>query len=231
VTPRKRGIIGAGIMERKDTDRTTVLIVDDHALVRQGIHGFLETHHDIEIVGEAKDGEEAVKLCEEFAPDVVLLDLIMPGIGGIEAARRIKQASPRTHIIVLTSYHEDEHIIHAIRAGAQSYLLKDISPEELVRAVQRAGRGEANLHPRVAAKVLKVINGSRDMQDPLAALTTREMEVLKLVADGLSNSELAETLGISEKTVKGHVSNILGKLHLEDRTKAAAFAWKQGLMK
>jgi two-component system, NarL family, response regulator LiaR len=218
-------------MDNNTSERTTVLIVDDQALVRQGIHGFLEAQPDIEIVGEAKSGEEAVRLCEEFAPDVVLLDLIMPGIGGIEAARRIKQASPRTHIIVLTSFHEDEHIIHAIRAGAQSYLLKDISPDELARAIQRAARGEANLHPRVAAKVLKVINGSSDMQDPLAALTTREMEVLKLVADGLSNSEIADKLCISEKTVKAHVSNILGKLHLVDRTKAAAFAWKQGLMK
>jgi two-component system, NarL family, response regulator LiaR len=218
-------------MDKKTSEKTTVLIVDDHALVRRGINSFLGTQPDIEIVGEAKSGEEAVNLCEEFAPDVVLLDLIMPGIGGIEAARRIKQTSPRTHIVVLTSFHEDEHIIHAIRAGAQSYLLKDISPDELARAIRRAARGEAYLHPRVAAKVLKVINGSSDMQDPLAALTTREMEVLKLIADGLSNSEIANKLCISEKTVKAHVSNILGKLHLEDRTKAAAFAWKQGLMK
>ncbi len=212
-------------------ERITVVVTDDHELVRRGISGFLEAQSDIEVVGEAASGEEAARLCEEFAPDVVLLDLIMPGIGGVEAARRIKQVSPRTHIVVLTSFHEDEHIIQAVRAGAQSYLLKDISPEGLIRAVRGAARGEANLHPSVAAKVLKVINGARDMKDPLADLTAREMEVLKLIADGLSNSEIADSLFISEKTVKAHVSNILGKLHLADRTKAAAFAWKQGLMK
>jgi len=212
-------------------ERATVVVTDDHTLVRRGIAGFLREQDDIEVVGEAASGEEAVKLCEENAPDVVLLDLIMPGIGGIEAARRIRRASPRTHIAALTSFHEDEHIIQAVRAGAQSYLLKDISPEELAQAVRRAAKGEANLHPAVAAKVLRVINGARDMKDPLADLTAREMEVLKLVADGMSNLEIADSLCISEKTVKAHVSNILGKLQLADRTKAAAFAWKQGLMK
>ncbi len=212
-------------------NKITALIVEDHTLVRRAIRGFLEAQPDIEVVGEASEGESAVKMCAEFAPDVALLDLIMPVMGGVEAARRIRDISPRTHIIILTSYHEDEHIIHAIKAGAKSYLLKDISPDELVSAVRRAARGEVNLHPSIAAKVLAVINGARDMSDPAADLTAREMEVLKLIADGMSNAEIAGALGISEKTVKSHVGNILSKLQLEDRTKAAVFAWKQGIVK
>jgi NarL family two-component system response regulator LiaR len=212
-------------------NKITALIVEDHTLVRRAIRGFLEAQPDIEVVGEAEEGESAVKMCADFAPDVALLDLIMPVMGGVEAARRIRDISPRTHIIILTSYHDDEHIIHAIRAGAKSYLLKDISPEELVSSVRRAARGEVNLHPRIAAKVLAVINGARDMSDPAADLTAREMEALKLIADGMSNSEIARALGISEKTVKSHVGNILSKLQLEDRTKAAVFAWKRGIVK
>ncbi|HSH03705.1 MAG TPA: response regulator transcription factor [Anaerolineae bacterium] len=209
----------------------TVMLVDDHKVVRQGVRAFLQTQADIDVVAEAESGETAVSLAQEHAPDVVLMDLVMPGgIDGVEATRQVKQVSPRTQIIMLTSYHQDEHIFPAIRAGALSYVLKDVEPEELATAVRKAAQGEAVLHPRVAARVVQEIHGSRDeVLNPFTELSDREMEVLKLIADGLSNSDIAETLVISEKTVKSHVSNILSKLHLGDRTQAAVYAWREGI--
>ena len=209
----------------------SVLITDDHALVRHGIRDFLDLQADLSVVGEADSGEAAVRLAGELAPDVVLMDLVMPGMGGVEATRQVKQASPHSQIIVLTSYHEDEYIFPALRAGALSYVLKDIGPDELADTVRRAARGESVLHPRVAARVVQEVRGSRnDTPNLFTELSDRELEVLRLIADGLSNAEIARRLVISEKTVKGHVSNILGKLHMLDRTQAAVFAWQQGLV-
>lgn len=208
----------------------TVLLVDDHKIVRQGVRAFLQTQPDIEVVAEAENGATAVTLANQYAPDVALMDLIMPDVDGVEATRRVKQISPRTQIIVLTSYHQDEHIFPAIRAGALSYILKDVEPEALATAVRKAAQGEAVLHPRVAARVVQEIHGSRQAAfNPFTELSEREMEVLKLIADGLSNNEIAQKLVISEKTVKSHVSNILSKLHLADRTQAAVYAWREGI--
>ncbi len=211
----------------------TVLLVDDHQIVRRGVRAFLDTQPDILVVDEADSGEEAVRQVTDHAPDVVLMDLIMPGMDGVEATRQVKQASPRTQVIVLTSYHQDEHIFPAIRAGALSYLLKDASPEELADAIRKAARQEAVLHPRVAARVVQEIHGTRrqDTPNPFTELSDRELEVLRLIADGMSNANIAEQLVISEKTVKSHVSNILSKLHLADRTQAAVYAWREGVVR
>ncbi|MCP5095816.1 MAG: response regulator transcription factor [Chloroflexi bacterium] len=214
------------------TESITVLLVDDHKVVRQGVRAFLQTQPDIEVVAEAESGGDAVAATIDHAPDVVLMDLIMPGIDGVEATRQVKKASPRTQIIILTSYHQDEHIFPAIRAGALSYLLKDVEPAELADAVRKAAKGEAVLHPQVAARVVQEIHGSREADlNPFTELSGREMEVLRLIADGQSNSDIAATLVISEKTVKSHVSNILSKLHLADRTQAAVYAWREGIMR
>ncbi len=214
------------------TEPITVLVVDDHPLVRQGIRAFLETQPDVSVVGEAASGEEALRVLAQHVPDVVLMDLVMPGMDGVEATRQVKRASPRTQVIVLTSYHEDEHIFPAFRAGALSYLLKDVSPAELADAIRRAARGEAVLHPRVAARVIQELHGGRaDTPNALSELSDRELEILHLIADGRSNADIADKLVISEKTVKGHVSNILSKLHLADRTQAAVYAWREGLVR
>jgi NarL family two-component system response regulator LiaR len=212
-------------------DMISLLITDDHALVRQGIRAFLEVQPDFLIVGEADSGETAVQMVAELVPDVVLMDLVMPGIGGVEATRLVKQVSPRSQVIVLTSYHEDEYIFPALRVGALSYVLKDIKPDELAETVRAAARGESVLHPRVASRVVQELRGTRkDTPNPFIDLSDRELEVLRLIADGRSNAEIAGKLVISEKTVKSHVSNILNKLHIFDRTQAAALAWQQGLM-
>ncbi|HEV2457826.1 MAG TPA: response regulator transcription factor [Ktedonobacterales bacterium] len=210
----------------------TLLIVDDHELVRHGVRTFLARHGDIVVLGEAASGEEALALAADLAPDVALVDLVMPGMDGVEVTRRIKEISPHTQVIVLTSYHEDEHIFPAIRAGARSYLLKDVGTTELADAIRKAARGEAVLHPHVAARLIQDLRGkqhSADAAEPL--LSDREREVLRLIADGCSNADIAERLVISEYTVKNHVSNILGKLHLADRTQAAVYAWRSGLVK
>jgi two-component system, NarL family, response regulator LiaR len=213
------------------SDKISLLLTDDHALVRQGIRAFLELQPDLAVIAEADSGENAARMAAELAPDVVLMDLVMPGIGGVEATRQVKQVSPRSQIIVLTSYHEDEYIFPALRAGALSYVLKDIGPEELADVVRKAARGESVLHPRVAARVVQELRGTRtDVPNLFTELSERELDVLRLIADGLSNAEIAKKLIISEKTVKGHVSNILGKLHMLDRTQAAVFAWRQGLV-
>ncbi len=207
----------------------TLLIVDDHQLVRWGVRTFVATQPDITVVGEAASGEEALRLAMEHAPDVALVDLVMPGLDGVEVTRRLKQQSPRTQVIVLTSYHEDEHIFPALRAGALSYLLKDVSTRQLADAVRKAAAGEAVMHPRVAARVVQELRSpARGESAPV--LSERELEVLLLIAEGISNAEIAERLIISENTVKSHVSNILSKLHLADRTQAAVYAWREGLV-
>lgn len=211
--------------------RISILIVDDHSVVRQGVRAFLEAQADLSVVGEAESGERAIQLAQQYLPDVVLMDLLMPGMNGVEATRQVKRVSPRSQVIVLTSYHEDENIFPALRAGALSYTLKDIHPTELVEAVRKAARGELVLHPRVASRVVQSVRELKPaVPAAFAELTERELDVLRLIAEGESNATIAGKLVLSEKTVKGHVSNILSKLHIEDRTQAAVFAWAQGLM-
>ncbi len=209
----------------------TVMIVDDHEMVRRGAAGYLEAQEDVHVIAEAESGEEALELALEHVPDVVLLDLVMPGMDGVEATRKLKDLSPRTQIIILTSYHEDEHIFPALQAGAISYLLKDVKAAELVEAIRCAARGEATLHPRIAERVIREFRvGDPDKQRLFTELTEREMEVLKLIAKGYTNKKIADQLVVTVGTAKGHVSNILSKLHLADRTQAAVYAWQEGLI-
>jgi NarL family two-component system response regulator LiaR len=209
----------------------TILIVDDHTIVRQGVRTLLDIHPDLQVVGEAESAEAALPLVEELVPDVVLLDLVLPGMNGVEATRQMKRISPRTQIVVLTSYVEDEYIFPALRAGALSYLLKDIRPRDLAESIRKAARGESVLHSLIAARVIQEVREAKRKVPPaFVELTPRELEVLQLLADGQMNADIAEQLVLSEKTVRGYVSNILSKLHLEDRTQAAVFAWQQGLM-
>jgi NarL family two-component system response regulator LiaR len=211
-------------------DAITVLLIDDHRVVRQGLRDFLELQEDIEVIGEAASGEEGVKQAQELLPDVVLMDMVLPGIDGVEATRRVKSVSPSTRVIVLTSFADDDKVFPAIKAGAISYLLKDVQPEELARAIRAAQRGEAVLHSEVAAKLMQEFSAPRTADEQVEQLTEREMDVLRLIARGKSNKEIAEALVISEKTVKTHVSNILSKLHLADRTQAAIYALRQRLV-
>lgn len=208
----------------------TVMLIDDHRVVRQGLRDFLELQPDIDVVGEAPSGEEGVQLARELLPDVVLMDLVMPGIDGVETTRRVKAASPSTRVIVLTSFADDDKVFPAIKAGAISYLLKDISPEELAHAIRAAQRNEAVLHPEVAAKLMQEFSTPRPGEPPVDQLTPREMDVLRLVAKGMSNKEIADKLIISEKTTKTHISNILSKLHLADRTQVAIYALRKRLV-
>jgi NarL family two-component system response regulator LiaR len=210
----------------------TVMIVDDHAVVRQGIRALLEAEGGFQVVGEAGSGGEAVLLAADLAPDIVLMDLVMPEMDGVTATRLLKERSPRSQVIVLTSYHEDEHIYPAIRAGALSYLLKSVGLEELVEAVRKGARGEATLHPHVAARLVQELHGaSQETRQLYDMLSEREREVLGLIANGLPNAQIAERLVISERTVKSHVNNILSKLQVADRTQAAIFAWREGIMR
>jgi NarL family two-component system response regulator LiaR len=210
----------------------TVMIVDDHEMVRNGLRTFLDAHPAFEVIGEAGSGIEALAIIERNPPDVVLMDLLMPKMDGVEATRKIRAISPSTQIVVVTSFHDDEYIFPALKAGAISYLLKDIPMDELAAALIHAANGEATLHPKVASKVIKEISGIKDDEiNPYTELSERELEVLQKIATGASNSEIAGTLFISENTVKRHVSNILNKLHLADRTHAAVYAWQQGLIR
>ena len=213
-------------------DLISVLIVDDHEVVRKGIRAYLETTSEFRVVGEAGSGREAIQLVAELVPDVVLMDLIMPEMDGVQTTREIKKISPRSQVVVLTSFHEDVHIFPALKAGAISYILKDVRMEDLAEALQRAARREVTFHPLVAERVLRSIRGDDAGEELLyAELTQRELEILKLIANAQSNSQIAEQLVISEYTVKGYVSNILSKLHLVDRTQAAVYAWQKGLVK
>jgi DNA-binding NarL/FixJ family response regulator len=218
-----------------------VLIVDDHAVVRQGLRTFLELQDGpaalpIAVVGEAVDGAEAVELAGRFQPDVILLDLVMPVMDGITATPRIVARCPRARIIVLTSFGEEDKVFPAIRAGAHGYLLKDISPADLVQAIRAAYVGQAQLHPEVARKLMAAVAGAatppggRNHAPAADALTEREREVLRLLAAGRSNREIAGELVIGETTVKSHVSSILNKLGLEDRTQAAIYALRHDLV-
>lgn len=214
-------------------DQITVILVDDHDVVRQGVRTFLDLQPDIEVLGEADSGEAGVALVESHAPDVVLLDLIMPGgMDGVSATRKIKEASPRTQVIILTSYHEDEHIFPAIQAGALSYLLKNVKAPELADAIRKAANNEAVLNPRVAARIIQEVQAPRgDQVNLYSELSEREMQVLQLVANGMNNAEIGEELVLSVKTVRSHMSNILGKLHLRDRTQLAVYAWRKGIVR
>jgi DNA-binding NarL/FixJ family response regulator len=210
--------------------RIKVLLVDDHAVVRQGLRAFLDLQDDMTIAGEAANGVEAIEQAKQTQPDIVLLDLMMPKMGGVEATPHIIAACPQARVIILTSFGEDDQVIPAIRAGAQGYLLKDIPPHDLVQAVREAYRGKAQLHPDVAKKLMSAVAAPPPAApSPEPDLTERELEVLRLIAQGLNNQQIAQQLTISEKTVKTHVSNILGKLHVEDRTQAAIYALKKGL--
>ncbi len=204
-------------------DRISVLIADDHPVVRQGLHSFLQLQDDIDVVGEAADGLEAVEKVAELLPDVVLMDLVMPKVDGIAAIRRITAISPSTRILVLTSFSDDDRVFSAIRAGALGYLMKDSSPADLAEAIRVVYRGEPSLDPSIAKKLMDHLSKGDEViaeED----LTMREKEVLRLIARGNSNKEIAASLQISEKTVKNHVTNILQKLHLSDRTQAALYA-------
>jgi two-component system, NarL family, response regulator LiaR len=210
----------------------TLLIVDDHIVVRQGLRTFLETQPELKVIGDTASGEEALRMVEQFVPDVALVDLVMPGMDGVEVTRRIRSLSPHTQVIIFSSFYKDEHIFPAIRSGALSYLLKDARPDELVDAIHKAAAGEAVLDPKVAARIVQEMQqGGTQGINPFAELSEREMEVLRLIASGLSNQAIAEQLVISEKTVKSHVSNIFSKLHLSDRTQAAVYAWTKGIVR
>ena len=206
-----------------------VLVVDDHAVVRQGLRTFLELQDDIEVVGEAGDGEAALEAVARLTPDVVLMDLVMPRLGGVRAIERLREAAPATRVIVLTSFLDEDKVLPAVRAGAAGYLLKDVQPAELVRAIRMVDRGEALLHPAVAARVLRELAGDGAHAGRHELLTAREREVLALLAVGRANKAIAHELGVAEKTVKTHVGNILGKLGLSDRTQAALYAVREGL--
>lgn len=214
-----------------------VVLVDDHAVVRQGLRMFIEMQADMEVVGEGADGLDAVELAARLAPDIILLDLIMPRLDGVEAAQRILAGNPQARILILTSFGEDDKVFPALRAGAQGYLLKDIQPRELVQAVREACRGNPQLSPEIARRLMAAVPGPQPAQPPpvalppraLDALTERERQVLACIAQGLNNREIAAIMVVGESTVKTHVSNILDKLGLEDRTRAAIWALKHGL--
>ena len=207
-----------------------VLVADDHPVVRQGLRAFLELQDGIEVVGEAADGVEAERLVLEMMPDVVLLDLVMPKVDGIGAIHRIRTVSPATRILVLTSFADDDKVFAAVKAGAAGYLLKDVNHADLADGIRTVHRGEALLHPTVAAKLMREF-AQPDRRDASPdRLTEREMEVLRLLAKGMSNKEIAGELSVSEKTVKSHVSNVLQKLHLADRTQAALYAVRERLV-
>jgi two-component system, NarL family, response regulator LiaR len=205
-----------------------VVVVHDHPVVRQGLHLILDQAADVEVVGEGADGDQAVALAADAVPDVLLLDLLMPGVDVIGAIREITRVSPATRVVILTSYAEDDAIFDAIKAGALSYLLKDAGPEELVSAVRAAQRGESVLQPAVAARLLREVR--RQHESPWRDLTPRELEVLAQIARGRSNAEIARDLVLSEPTVRTHVANVLSKLHLADRTQAAIYALKGRLV-
>ena len=207
-----------------------VLLTDDHVIVRKGVGALLATERDIQVVGEAGNGAEAVAKAETLCPDVILMDLMMPELDGIEATRQITAKIPGARVIVLTSFAADEKVFPAIKAGALGYLLKDSGPEELVRAIHQVYRGEPSLEPSIARKVLFELAQPQKKQ-PLTAdpLTERELDVLRLIAQGCSNKEIAMKLSVSELTVRTHVSNILSKLHLASRTQAALYALQKGI--
>jgi NarL family two-component system response regulator LiaR len=214
---------------RAGSEKIAVVLVDDHAIVRQGLRTYLELQPDIEVVGEASDGREAVGVVRDTVPDIVLMDLVMPNSDGVEATRAITGMAPSTRVIVLTSFSEDEKVFASIKAGAQGYLMKDVLPQDLVKAIRTVYRGEAQLDPEIARKLMQEFTNPQP-QAPRHDLTERELEVLTLIAHGKTNRDISEVLVLSEKTVKTHVSNILQKLHLSDRTQAAVYALRQKIV-
>jgi NarL family two-component system response regulator LiaR len=206
-----------------------VLIVDDHTIVRKGTRALLAEVDDIEVVGEAGDGQEAVDLADLVQPDVILMDLVMPRVDGIEATRQITARQPEARILALTSFAADDKVFPAIKAGALGYLLKDSDPEDLLRAIRQVHRGEPSLHPSIARKVMQELNRTSKGPPTPDPLTPREVEVLGSVAKGLSNQEIADGLFVSEATVRTHMSNILSKLHLANRVQAALYALREGI--
>jgi DNA-binding NarL/FixJ family response regulator len=208
-----------------------VLIVDDHAVVREGLRTFLDLQDEIEVVGEAADGEQGVDEAERLHPDVILMDLVMPKLDGVGAMRELRTRAPEAHVIVLTSFLDDDRLMPAIQAGAAGYLLKDVEPAELARAIRAADAGDAILDPTVAARVVRAIaDGAAPTAPDQERLTRREHEVLTLLARGRSNKRIAYELGIAEKTVKTHVGHLFAKLGVTDRTQAALLAVQQGLV-
>lgn len=215
--------------EGTDVHAIRVLVTDDHAIIRRGIRAMLEVVPDMEVIGEAATGWEAVAEAKRLQPDVILMDLVMPEMDGIEAISRIKADQPEARVLVLTTFAGEDKVFPAIKAGALGYHLKDSGPEELVQAIRQVFRGESSLHPLIARKVLQELSQPSTQPKTPDPLTQREVEVLRLVAQGLDNRKIAETLVISEATVRTHVSNILGKLHLASRTQAALYALREGL--
>jgi len=211
------------------TGAITILIADDHAIVRKGLRTLVSSEPGLELVGEARDGVEVVFKARALQPDVILIDLVMPRQTGLEAIKQIKRENPEARILVLTSYDEDDMVFPAIKAGALGYLLKDSSPEQLIQAIYDVHRGESSLHPTIALRLIRELNRPSDLPPTQEPLTEREVEVLRLVARGQTNREIAEALFISERTVGNHIGNILGKLHLANRTQAALYALREGL--
>ncbi len=212
-----------------DNSRIRVLIADDHAIVRKGLCALLATEPGIEVIGEAQDGYEVIAEAQKLRPDVILMDLVMPHMDGLEATRQITAHQPEVGVLVLTSFASDDKVFPAIQAGARGYLLKDSGPEELVQAIQQVYRGESSLHPTIARRLLQELAYPLESASGTNPLTERELQVLRLVAQGWSNQEIAERLAISEATVRTHVSNILSKLKLCSRTQAALYALREGL--
>lgn len=207
-----------------------VMVVDDHHIVREGLRALIETEPGLELVGEAKDGYEAVVETRSLKPDVILMDLVMPRMDGLEAISQIKRENEKAQILVLTSYSEDSKVFSAIKMGAMGYLLKDSLPEDLLRAIRDVYHGQPSLHPSIARKLMGELNRPPESPVMEEELTEREDDVLKLLALGLSNQDIADKLFISERTVRTHVSNILMKLHLANRTQAALHAWREGML-
>jgi NarL family two-component system response regulator LiaR len=211
------------------TGKIRVMIADDHRLVREGLKTFLVTNPGLEIVGEARDGQEAVEIAARLNPDVVLMDLVMPKIDGVAATRQILKQNPQTRILIVTSFTEDESVISAIQAGASGYLLKDCSPRELEEAIEVVYRGESYLPPGIARKVIRGINQSGESQAPLQVLTPREVDIVKLVAEGFSNEEIARQLYISVRTVSSHLWRVMKKIQADNRTQVALYAVHHGI--
>jgi NarL family two-component system response regulator LiaR len=211
------------------TENIRILIVDDHLVVREGLRALIDVQPDMELVGEAADGVEAVHKARSLQPDVILLDLVMPRKSGLDAISEMKEENPDIRILVLTSFAEDDKVFPAIKAGALGYLLKDSSAQELLQAIRDVYRGEPTMHPTIARKLMRELQRPPELPPTEEPLTEREAEVLKFVAQGLSNQEVADILVISERTVRTHVTNILSKLHLANRTQAALYALREGL--
>jgi len=211
------------------TQKIRVLIADDHAIVREGLNALISVRPDMEIVAEAPDGAKAVELAASVKPDVILLDLVMPRMDGIQAIKALKEHDPQARILVLTSFAEEDKVFAAIKAGALGYLLKDTPPGALIQAIQDVYRGDASLHPSIARKLVRELSQPTDLPPTTDPLSKREVEVLKLLAQGLSNQEIAGRLVISERTVGAHIGHILDKLHLANRTQAALYALREGL--